>query len=180
MTPWLFSLARSLPEPLRPTRVASLLMEASGCRWLIRVLLLRERATVRPAALDDAGGLLRLNSAPGMSLSEFTEGLKGELASGARMVAESRGAIVGTATVSDLGAGRWGLYGVWVKPFYRHQGLGRRLCAASLEHVRARKGASITLTVNRRAWRALGLYRGLGFVIVGSSEDEFTMGKFLQ
>lgn len=129
--------------------------------------------------MDDAAELCRLNSAPGMTQAEFAEGLKGELAGGARFVALTRDTVIGTATVTLLGGGRWGIDGVWVKPLYRHQGLGRSLCAAILDHVKTRKGEAVTLSVNRRAWAALALYREMGFHVVESSGDESTMEKRL-
>ncbi len=60
------------------------------------------------------------------------------------------------------------LFGMYVRPQWRGQGLGRRLVLAALEHARERPGVRVAqLTVTEGNGPAEALYEGCGFVRFG-------------
>lgn len=70
------------------------------------------------------------------------------------------------------------IYGVYVRPMHRRQGVAKRLLDAALSEARGRKGVvKLRLTVNPVHTPAVRLYEGAGFVVVGRAKKELKVGR---
>lgn len=63
-----------------------------------------------------------------------------------------------------------GLWGMWVAPEARRQGVGRHLVEAVVDWGRAAGASRLELSVTDRADAAIALYRELGFVPTGEQQ----------
>lgn len=91
------------------------------------------------------------------------------------------GRLLGTAAVAETEEGHLQLFGMWVDPSVRRQGLGARLLDAALEWAHALPGHSgIRLEVNPRQEAALRLYASRGFRFTGARRPlGHTPGEFV-
>ena len=76
-----------------------------------------------------------------------------------------------------------GLWGMWVTPDARRQGVGRQLVEAVVDWARAAGASRVELSVTDRADAAIALYAELGFVPTGEehplAKDESITERFL-
>ena len=69
------------------------------------------------------------------------------------------------------------LWGMYVEPAARRQGIGRQLLAAALEHARSLPGVEwVHLSVSSSAPAARRLYERAGFAVWGSEPDALRVG----
>ena len=99
------------------------------------------------------------------------------------LVAECEGKAVGAAwsrIMNDYGHIENGVPSLAISLYkeYRGQGIGTELMRALLEELRAKGYAKASLSV-QKANRASRLYRRLGFVTVGETDEEYLMIKDL-
>ena len=98
------------------------------------------------------------------------------------LFALSDGKPVGTITYlfSDRVKGKHiaRIFGVYVDPNYRGQGLGRKLLENALELIQENKGVvKVQLMVNQEQGVAVTLYKGMGFDVVGQMKKEIKVGE---
>jgi len=69
------------------------------------------------------------------------------------------------------------IFGVYVDPEYRRQGLGRKLMERALEVIRKNKEiVKVQLMVNQEQEVAIKLYKSFGFFVVGIMKKEIKFG----
>ena len=97
------------------------------------------------------------------------------------MVARGDGAILGFVSYgatrdSEAPAGRGEIWAIYVDPSAWSRGIGRGLCAAALERLRAMDFTSTSLWVLVGNERAIRFYGSMGFAAEAGSEKEFVLG----
>ena len=89
------------------------------------------------------------------------------------MVADAEGRLLGFAVGKVIGFGSSGSKGVGelesvaVDPAARRGGVGRALCEAVIGWCKGQRAEEMELEVRAGSGGAIGLYQGLGFVVVG-------------
>ncbi len=70
------------------------------------------------------------------------------------------------------------IYGVYVDPDHRRQGIGKKLLQSALDGIRENKNAvKVQLMVNKEQHAAVKLYEDLGFLTVGQLKKEIKVGE---
>lgn len=69
----------------------------------------------------------------------------------------------------------WWLYAIWVNPIHRGNGYGKILMQRLLFEVKKRQIKQIGLTVDENNLVARNLYKKIGFVEIGKSEQQIIM-----
>jgi ribosomal-protein-alanine N-acetyltransferase len=83
------------------------------------------------------------------------------------MVAEAEGRLLGFAVGKVIGFGSGEIESVAVDSAMRRGGVGRALCEAVVDWCRGQEVETVELEVRAGSGGAIGLYEGLGFVVVG-------------
>jgi GNAT superfamily N-acetyltransferase len=108
-----------------------------------------------------------------------TASLQDQLANGhVFFIAVTEGRPVGFASVSAQGGGVYKLNKLYVLPNIQKTGAGKALLYQVIGHVKAAKGNSIELQVNRQN-NAKNFYLKHGFVIVQEADFDFGSGFFM-
>lgn len=146
----------------------------------------KESINIRPLTPDDAAAFkqLRLSAVMDSPLAlwpTFDEEAGQTIAQVQARIASNDhqvvlGAFDGAALVGAVGlrrnpltqvAHKGELWGVFVAPAYRKDGLARRLLLSAVDHARGKHIVHLNLMVNTVNLRALNLYRSLGFKSFG-------------
>jgi ribosomal protein S18 acetylase RimI-like enzyme len=70
------------------------------------------------------------------------------------------------------------IFGVYVVPDFRGQGVGRMMLEKAVELIREnRNAAKVRLTVNAKQVVAVTLYKSMGFAVVGELKKELRIGE---
>ena len=142
---------------------------------------------VRRAQAADAGRVLALSAAAflpvylpviGVAPRPATEDYAPHIALGETWLATLDGLDAG-ALVLHPGVDAWTLYSIAVHPDAQGRGLGRALLAFAQARTRAAGAQTLRLYTNVRMTRNVALYRGAGFVEVGTRPHPRYAGEFL-
>jgi GNAT superfamily N-acetyltransferase len=90
---------------------------------------------------------------------------------GVFLVVEVDGTAVGCGGIRDLGAGRFEVKHLWLRPEVQGRGLGRQLLAELEGRARALGATELVLDTNASLAAAGGLYRSSGYVDVDPYND---------
>lgn len=95
--------------------------------------------------------------------------------SGANLIARHEHKVVGHAALIIESERTDGEYLIFVAKSFRNRGVGTELTVAAMDRARARGLTTVWLTVEALNFRAIKLYRKIGFVFCDSGERERTM-----
>ena len=90
------------------------------------------------------------------------------------LLAQSGGAIVGTAALIVTGDDTYELAKMSVTPAFQGKGIGKLLAVAAIDYARQAGARIVWLESNRKAEAALELYRRVGFVEVPLKPSPYT------
>ena len=134
---------------------------------------------IRAALAGDLAGIVALErataEAPHWAEAEYAAMIcsGGDSVRRCLFVAEAGGALIGFAVGKSVGD-HAELESIAVDLRARRGGIGRALCEAVIDWCKGQRIAAIDLEVRARSEGAIGLYRGLGFVVAGRRDAYYS------
>ena len=135
--------------------------------------LVQKRFEYRVATQQDALALQRFYDSVGtsnkvQSVEHISAQIKDLKEWGCQIIAEKKGKIVGSATITRFADEMtaypdWWIFGVIVHPKYRGKGIGEKLVQMALQKAEEYNASRVNLTVFENNRAAIELYRKLGF-----------------
>jgi GNAT superfamily N-acetyltransferase len=142
---------------------------------------------IRPAVLSERSELERLQRRASLAIAEYRDALLAhpdaievpldQIVSGAVLVAEWNGTIVGFASVEPRKDGDSELDALFVEPKMQRRGIGRSLIVRCTEVARARGSAALCVLGNPHARQ---FYEACGFKVIGTAETRFGAAPLLR
>jgi GNAT superfamily N-acetyltransferase len=123
------------------------------------------RVTIRPATRDDLSAVLDLlarERSPAAVTDDSEEGLNRAIESGALLVAEAEGRLIGTV-IAGWDGWRGALWRLVVEPEHRRDGVGRALVEAGERRLRDLGAVRITVLVGRDEDDAGAFWEATGY-----------------
>ncbi len=96
------------------------------------------------------------------------------ISNGINFLALYRETVIGHASLFSMPA-NWAEYFIFIHQDFQRQGIGTVVSLYVIEWARRENLSTIWLTVERRNYIAISLYRKVGFIRIGVSEDSWEM-----